>query len=53
MRAFAMNTGLFFIRPTAASMDLLKRVEERLGRESTWDQAVFSEEIFPPSRSPA
>lgn len=45
-----MNSGLFYIRPTLASMDLMKAVEGRLSREAAWDQAVFNEELFFPSR---
>jgi len=50
MRIFVMNSGLFYIRPTEASMDLLKSIEHRLGTEKAWDQAVYNEELFFPSR---
>lgn len=51
MRIFVMNSGLFYIRPTLASMDLLRAVEEWLAREAAWDQAVFNHVLFLPSRS--
>jgi len=50
MRIFVMNSGLFYIRPTLASMDLLRAVEEWLAREAAWDQAVFNHVLFLPSR---
>lgn len=43
MRLFCFNSGLFYIRPTQASMDLLKRVMHRIETEAGWDQAIFNE----------
>ena len=43
MRVFALNSGLFYIRPTLASLDLLDRVSYRLDHEDGWDQAIFNE----------
>ncbi|GJP67302.1 hypothetical protein CLOP_g24135 [Closterium sp. NIES-67] len=50
MRIFVFNSGLFYIRPTAASIELLDRVAMRLAREKAWDQAVYNEEMWFPSR---
>jgi hypothetical protein len=50
MRIWVFNSGLFYIRPTAASIELLDRVADRLSKENAWDQAVFNEELFRPSR---
>eukprot|EP00850_Spirogloea_muscicola_P003335 SM000013S26504 [mRNA] locus=s13:732831:733796:- [translate_table: standard] len=49
MRIWVFNSGLFYIRPTAPSIELLDRVTARLAREDAWDQAVFNEELFYPS----
>lgn len=50
MRVFVFNSGLFYIRPTNASMDLLNLVIHRVETENGWDQALFNECIFFPSR---
>ncbi|CAK9178543.1 unnamed protein product [Ilex paraguariensis] len=50
MRIWVYNSGFFFIRPTIPSIELLDRVAARLARPpSSWDQAVFNEELFFPS----
>ncbi|TXG64502.1 hypothetical protein EZV62_011496 [Acer yangbiense] len=50
MRVWVYNSGFFYIRPTLPSIELLDRVVGRLSREPTsWDQAVFNEELFFPS----
>ncbi|KAL2635396.1 hypothetical protein R1flu_006875 [Riccia fluitans] len=49
MRIWVFNSGLFYIRPTVASIELLDRVTLRLSKEKAWDQAVFNEELFFPS----
>lgn len=43
MRVFVLNSGLFYIRPTQASLDLLQRIADRLDTEDGWDQAIFNE----------
>ena len=43
MRVFVFNSGLFYIRPTLASLDLLDRIAYRLDHENGWDQAIFNE----------
>ncbi|KAJ1296606.1 hypothetical protein BS78_01G314700 [Paspalum vaginatum] len=51
MRIWVYNSGFFYIRPTIPSIELLDRVAGRLSREpKSWDQAVFNEELFFPSR---
>lgn len=49
MRIFVYNSGLFYIRPTLPSIELLDRVIARLAVEKAWDQTVFNEELFYPS----
>lgn len=49
MRIWVFNSGLFYIRPTVPSIELLDRVTARLSKEKAWDQAVFNEELFNPS----
>jgi len=49
-RLFALNSGLFFVRPTLAAIDVLSRVEARVASEKgSWDQAVFNEVALLPS----
>ena len=43
MRVFVINSGLFYIRPTQASIELLDRITQRLNTENGWDQAIFNE----------
>ncbi|KAI4316796.1 hypothetical protein L6164_024740 [Bauhinia variegata] len=51
MRIWVYNSGFFYIRPTLPSIELLDRVADRLSHDSkSWDQAVFNEELFFPSR---
>ncbi|RMZ52714.1 hypothetical protein APUTEX25_000833 [Auxenochlorella protothecoides] len=50
IRVFVLNVGFIYIRPTQASMDLLDMVIHRLNTEDGWDQAIFSECVFSPSR---
>ena len=49
MRIFVFNSGLFFIRPTPAAMELLEKVIYRVETENGWDQALFNECIFFPN----
>ena len=49
-RVFALNSGLFFARPTLAADDVLARVAARVAAErGSWDQAVFNEVALLPS----
>ncbi len=43
MRVFVFNSGLFYMKPTQASVDLLDKVDYRLQTENGWDQALFNE----------
>ena len=47
MRVFVFNSGLFYIQPTLASLDLLDRIAYRLDHENGWDQAIFNEASCP------
>eukprot|EP00246_Nothoceros_aenigmaticus_P017153 TRINITY_DN817_c0_g1_i1.p1 TRINITY_DN817_c0_g1~~TRINITY_DN817_c0_g1_i1.p1 ORF type:complete len:427 (+),score=85.07 TRINITY_DN817_c0_g1_i1:161-1441(+) len=50
MRIWVFNSGLFYIRATRPSIELLDRVTDRLSKQkNAWDQAVFNEELFFPS----
>lgn len=49
MRIWVFNSGLFYIRATKPSIELLDRVTDRLSKQQAWDQAVFNEELFFPS----
>eukprot|EP00898_Chlorokybus_atmophyticus_P001143 jgi/Chlat1/2029/Chrsp159S02332 len=44
---FALNSGLFYLRPNNRTVDLLKRIATRVSREEkAWDQSVYNQEIF-------
>jgi len=49
MRIFVFNSGLFYLRPTQAAVDLLEKVISRVETENGWDQALFNECIFFPN----
>ncbi|KAL4430612.1 hypothetical protein ABPG77_005852 [Micractinium sp. CCAP 211/92] len=49
MRIFVFNSGLFYLRPTRASKDLLDKLIYRVETENGWDQALFNECIFFPN----
>lgn len=48
-RIWAMNSGLFYIRSNARTVQLMKNIHARLVKEKAWDQAVFNEELVRPS----
>ena len=48
-RVFALNSGLFYARPTPAGLDLMQRVAHRCATEAGWDQALFNEEALRPA----
>lgn len=50
MRVFVLNSGLFYIRPTQATTELLEKIIYRVETENGWDQALYNECIFFPSR---
>lgn len=51
MRVFVFNSGLFYLRPTPAAMELLDKVVSRVETEKGWDQALFNECIFFPAHN--
>lgn len=50
LQPYLLCSGLFFMRPTLASMDVLSLVFDRIKTEHGWDQALFNEVLFLPSR---
>lgn len=48
-RIFVYNSGLFYMRATYTSVNLVDRVVGWLEAESAWDQAVFNLVIWKPS----
>lgn len=49
IRIFVFNSGLFYIRPTEASLVLLDKVIAKVEMTGGWDQALFNECIFFPN----
>ena len=49
MRIFVFNSGLFYIRPTEATMALLDKVIMAVETTGGWDQALFNQCIFFPN----
>ena len=49
MRIFVFNSGLFYMRPTEATMALLEKVIMAVETTGGWDQAIFNECIFFPN----
>ena len=49
IRIFVFNSGLFYIRPTEATMELLDKVIDKVETTGGWDQALFNECIFFPN----
>jgi arabinosyltransferase len=50
MRHTVACSGLFYMKPSQASLDTLRLVFDRIANEHGWDQALFNEVIFFPSR---
>lgn len=48
-RIWHYNSGLFYLRASDRTIELMDRITERLGREKAWDQAIFNEYIWFPS----
>ncbi|GAB4823934.1 hypothetical protein N2152v2_010980 [Parachlorella kessleri] len=42
----ALNSGLFFLRANNRTVDLMKRIDDRLMKEKVWDQSAYNQEIF-------
>ena len=49
MRVFAMNSGLFYLKPSDRTLRFMDGITARLERAKEWDQAVYNEEMFFPS----
>ena len=49
MRVFAMNSGLFYLKPSERTVRFMDGITARLERAKEWDQAVYNEEMFFPS----
>lgn len=49
IRIFVFNSGLFYMRPTEATMALLDKVIMKVETTGGWDQALFNECIFFPN----
>lgn len=45
-KRFNLNSGLFFARSNDRTVDLMRRLEERLSRQKYWDQTAYNEELF-------
>lgn len=43
------NSGLFFLRANARTLEFLQAIDDRLARENTWDQTAFNEAASMPS----
>lgn len=43
---FNLNSGLFYVKANARTVDLMTRLEGRLSKQKYWDQTAFNEEIF-------
>ncbi|KAF6264156.1 nucleotide-diphospho-sugar transferase-domain-containing protein [Scenedesmus sp. NREL 46B-D3] len=43
---FNLNSGLFYLAANPRTVELMQRLETRLGREKYWDQTAYNEEIF-------
>jgi hypothetical protein len=41
-----LNSGLFYVRANANTVELMERLADRLSRQKYWDQTAFNEEIF-------
>jgi len=45
-KRFNMNSGLFYLRANARTLELMTRLEDRLSKQKYWDQTAYNEEIF-------
>lgn len=45
-RHMAFNSGLFYVRASERTIDLMKRIADKLHKEKAWDQSVWNEFIF-------
>eukprot|EP00887_Chlorella_sp_A99_P004607 scaffold4.g4607.t1 len=45
-RHMAFNSGLFYVRASERTIDLMRRIAAKLRAEKAWDQSVWNEFIF-------
>ncbi|KAK9824345.1 hypothetical protein WJX72_009577 [[Myrmecia] bisecta] len=45
-RHLNMNSGLFYVKANARTIELMTRIADRLSKVKAWDQSVYNEEIF-------
>lgn len=45
-RHMALNSGLFYLTAGAKTIQLMKRIAQRVRTEKVWDQSVYNEELF-------
>jgi hypothetical protein len=45
-KAFNLNSGFFFVRANDRTVELMRRLEDRLSRTKYWDQTAYNEELF-------
>ena len=45
-RHMALNSGLFYVKASDRTVDLMKRIAGKLHAEKAWDQSVYNEFIF-------
>ena len=46
LRLSARNSGLFYVRATAETLEMMARLKGRMERESVWDQTAYNEEMW-------
>ena len=46
LRLSARNSGLFYVRATHETEQMMARLKGRMEREATWDQTAYNEEMW-------
>lgn len=46
VKHMVLNSGLFYLRSNSRTVELMKRISERLHKQAGWDQSIYNEEIF-------
>ena len=49
MRIYVLNSGLFYIQPSARTLHLMDRITQHLVANKDWDQSVFNMMLWYPS----
>lgn len=49
VRIYVLNSGLFYIQPSARSLHLVDRISQHLVANKDWDQSVFNMMVWYPS----